>query len=91
MLSILRKICRWMMRRCGANIARANDVILAEAAVFALAKAMPRAKAEELVKTACAIAMSEGRPLIEVVKETSDASGGHSRLGSSVKSGELSG
>ena len=53
----------------GANIARANDVILAEAAVFALAKAMPRAKAEELVKTACGIAMSQGKPLIEVVKD----------------------
>ena len=31
-----------------ANIARANDVILAEAAVFALAKALPRPEAEEL-------------------------------------------
>jgi 3-carboxy-cis,cis-muconate cycloisomerase len=52
-----------------ANIARANNVILAEAAVFALARAMPRAKAEELVKTACGIAMAEGKPLIEVAKE----------------------
>jgi 3-carboxy-cis,cis-muconate cycloisomerase len=53
-----------------ANMERANDVVLAEAAVFALAKAMPRANAEELVKNACAIAISEARPLIEVVKET---------------------
>jgi 3-carboxy-cis,cis-muconate cycloisomerase len=52
-----------------ANMARANDVVLAEAAVFALAKAMPRANAEELVKNACAIAISEARPLIDVVKE----------------------
>jgi 3-carboxy-cis,cis-muconate cycloisomerase len=51
------------------NMARANDVVLAEAAVFALAKAMPRPKAEELVKNACAIAISEARPLIDVVKE----------------------
>jgi len=51
-----------------ANIARANDVVLAEAAVFALAKAMPRAKAEELVKKACGIALSQGKPLIEIVK-----------------------
>jgi 3-carboxy-cis,cis-muconate cycloisomerase len=50
------------------NIARANDVILAEAAVFAVAKAMPRPKAEELVKKACGIAVSERKPLIEVVK-----------------------
>ena len=49
------------------NIARADDVILAEAAVFALAKAMPRPKAEELVKKACGIAASERKPLIEVV------------------------
>src|SRR5262249_3208302 len=49
------------------NIAAADDVILAEAAVFALAKTMPRAKADELVKKACAIAVSEGKPLIDVV------------------------
>src|SRR6266849_213702 len=48
------------------NIARANDVILAEAAVFALAKAMPQPEAEELVKKACGVAVSEGKPLIEV-------------------------
>jgi 3-carboxy-cis,cis-muconate cycloisomerase len=52
-----------------ANIERANDVVLAEAAVFALAKAMPRAQAEELVKKACGTAVGENRPLIDVVKE----------------------
>ena len=52
-----------------ANIARANDVILAEAAVFALAKAMPRSEAEELVKASCGIALSGAKPLIDVVKE----------------------
>jgi 3-carboxy-cis,cis-muconate cycloisomerase len=51
------------------NITRADDVILAEAAVFALAKTMPRSKADELVKKACAIAVAEGKPLIEVVKK----------------------
>jgi len=51
-----------------ANIAGGNDVILAEAVVFALTSAMPRAKAEDLVKTACGIAIAEGKPLIEVVK-----------------------
>jgi adenylosuccinate lyase len=50
------------------NITRADDVILAEAAVFALANTMPRAKADELVKKACGIAVSEGKPLIEVVR-----------------------
>ena len=53
-----------------ANMTRANDVVLAEAVVFALAKAMPRAEAEELVKNACGIAISEARPLIDVVKQT---------------------
>ena len=53
-----------------ANIADANDVVLAEAAVFALANWMPRAKAEELVKNACAKAMSQAKLLIDVVKET---------------------
>jgi 3-carboxy-cis,cis-muconate cycloisomerase len=52
------------------NMVRANDVVLAEAAVFALANWMPRAKAEELVKNAYASAMSQSRPLIDVVKET---------------------
>ncbi|MGH7886668.1 MAG: 3-carboxy-cis,cis-muconate cycloisomerase [Candidatus Binatia bacterium] len=52
-----------------ANIRNANDVILAEAAVFALAKALPRPKAEELVKQACGVAVGENRPLIDVVKE----------------------
>jgi adenylosuccinate lyase len=31
---------------------------------------MPRAKAEELVKHACASAMSQAKPLIDVIKET---------------------
>jgi len=52
-----------------ANIKRANDVVLAEAAVFALAETMPRAQAEEFVKKACATAVGENRPLIQVVKE----------------------
>ena len=56
------------------NIARANDVILAESAVFALANAMPRPKAEELVKKACAVAVAENRPLIEIVKKLANDS-----------------
>jgi len=51
------------------NIMRAGDVILAEAVVFALAKAMPRGKADELVKRACSIAASGGKPLVEVVRD----------------------
>ena len=51
-----------------ANIVNANGVILAEAAVFALTKALPRARAEELVKNACVTAVAENTPLLEVVR-----------------------
>ena len=63
-----------------ANISRANDVILAEAAVFALAKAMPRPQAEELVKKACVIAVSENKPLIEIVEKLAGDSAHIGRL-----------
>lgn len=56
-----------------ANIARAHHVILAEAAVFALSKAMPRAQAEELVKRACAAAVSDNQPLVDCVKQLAGA------------------
>jgi 3-carboxy-cis,cis-muconate cycloisomerase len=56
-----------------SNITRANDVILAETAVFALAKVMPRPQAEELVKRACAVAVSENKPLIAAVEQLADA------------------
>lgn len=51
-----------------ANIERANDLILAEAAVFVLAKQIPRARAEELVKRACQVAVNQKQPLIKVVR-----------------------
>ena len=50
------------------NITRGHDLILGEAAVFALARLIPRSDAEELVKKASGIAVSEGKPLIDVVK-----------------------
>ncbi|HXG51441.1 MAG TPA: 3-carboxy-cis,cis-muconate cycloisomerase [candidate division Zixibacteria bacterium] len=54
--------------RMRENIRRANDVVLAEAAVFTLSAHMPRPEAEELVRRACATAEGENRPLIEVVE-----------------------
>jgi len=51
-----------------ANIARGRDLILAEAAVFVLAQSMSRPEAEELVKNATRLAVSEGKPLIDVVR-----------------------
>lgn len=52
-----------------ANITRANDVILAEAAVFELSGSMARPKAEELVKKACGIALAKNQPLIQVIEK----------------------
>ena len=52
----------------GANIQNAHDVILAEAAVFALTKTMPRIEAEDLMKRACAAAVADKKPLIDVVQ-----------------------
>jgi 3-carboxy-cis,cis-muconate cycloisomerase len=55
------------------NIARANDITFAEAAVFALTETMPRAQAEELVKKACGIAVSEDKPLLDAVRGLAEA------------------
>jgi 3-carboxy-cis,cis-muconate cycloisomerase len=63
-----------------ANIGRANDVILAEAAVFALARVMPKKKAEELVKKACAMAADETKPLIDVVQKLSEGEVPHGSI-----------
>ena len=54
--------------RMRSNMARAHDVVLAEAAAFALALTLPRPKADELVKNACAIAVAKNEPLIETIK-----------------------
>ncbi|HEY1232677.1 MAG TPA: 3-carboxy-cis,cis-muconate cycloisomerase [Candidatus Binatia bacterium] len=54
------------------NIARTNDLVLAEAAVFALARIMPKGRAEELVKKACGVAVNEAKPLIDVVRKLSE-------------------
>jgi 3-carboxy-cis,cis-muconate cycloisomerase len=50
-----------------ANIRRGHDLILAEAAAFALSRSMARSEAEELAKKACAVAAAEDRPFIEVI------------------------
>jgi 3-carboxy-cis,cis-muconate cycloisomerase len=51
------------------NIRDANDVILAEAAVFKLSSVMARESAEALVKRACGIAVADQQPLISVVQK----------------------
>ena len=51
------------------NLTRANDVVLAEAVVFALSNHMPRPEAHETVKAACKIAAAEGKCLVDVVRD----------------------
>ncbi len=51
------------------NIARSNDLVLAEAAVQALSAEISRPEAQALVKQACGVAAAENRSLIEVVKQ----------------------
>ena len=63
-----------------ANIGRANDLILAEAAVFALARVIPKPKAEEMVKKACAMAVNEAKPLIDVVQKLSEGDVAHASV-----------
>jgi 3-carboxy-cis,cis-muconate cycloisomerase len=51
------------------NLARSNDLVLAEAAVQALSAEISRTEAQALVKQACAAAAAESRSLIEVVRQ----------------------
>jgi 3-carboxy-cis,cis-muconate cycloisomerase len=51
------------------NLDRSNYLVLAEAAVQALSKEIPRTKAHALVKQACGVAASENRSLIDVVRQ----------------------
>jgi len=51
------------------NLTRANDLVLAEAVVFALSSHMARPKAHELVKKACGIAVAEGKRLVDVAHD----------------------
>ncbi len=51
------------------NMARANDLVLAEAVSFALSAHMPRADAHETVSKACAVAVAERKPLVDAVRD----------------------
>lgn len=60
--------------RMRENIAASNGLMLAEAISYALVKAsMSKASANQLVKEACQVVMQEGRHLIDVMKEKTDA------------------
>ncbi len=61
-------------RRMRRNLDAANGLILAEAAIFALARHLPRDDAEAMVKDACREVRKSGRHLIEVLKQRSSAS-----------------
>lgn len=59
--------------RMRQNIEASNGLLLAEAAAFALARTMPLAEAQALVKEACRVAEATGRHLIDVLRERGDA------------------
>ncbi|MEK9661728.1 MAG: 3-carboxy-cis,cis-muconate cycloisomerase [Alphaproteobacteria bacterium] len=59
--------------RMAANIEVSAGLVLAEAASFALAAHLPRVEAQALVKDAAAVAMAEGRHLVDVLAERCDA------------------
>jgi 3-carboxy-cis,cis-muconate cycloisomerase len=59
--------------RMRANLAASRGLLLAEAASFALAAHLPRAAAQELVKSACRDAPAAGRDLIDLLAERTTA------------------
>ena len=59
--------------RMAANIAAGQGLFLAEAASFALANHLPRATAQQLVKSACGDALSAGRDMIQLLAERTTA------------------
>lgn len=58
--------------RMARNLDDSNELILAEAATFALAEHMPRPAAAALVKSACG-SVGQGRSLTAVLRENTDA------------------
>jgi len=60
--------------RMRANIDASSGLLMAEAAAFALARAMPLEQAQGLVKDACRTVEASGRHLVDVLRERSDAS-----------------
>jgi 3-carboxy-cis,cis-muconate cycloisomerase len=60
--------------RMGENVAASHGLMLAEAVSYALARtSMSKASANRLVKEACQVVVQEGRHLIDVLKEKTDA------------------
>ncbi len=60
--------------RMAENVAASNGLMLAEAVSYALVRAsMSKASANQLVKEACQVVAQEGRHLIEVMNEKTDA------------------
>ena len=59
--------------RMAADIAAGQGLFLAEAASFALANHLPRATAQQLVKSACGDALSAGRDMIQLLAERTTA------------------
>jgi 3-carboxy-cis,cis-muconate cycloisomerase len=61
-------------RRMRENVAASNGLMLAEAASYALVRAsMRKVEANQLVKKAGQVVIQEGRPLVDVLQEKTDA------------------
>jgi 3-carboxy-cis,cis-muconate cycloisomerase len=59
--------------RMGDNVAAANGMLLAEAAVYALARHMTKSTAQDLVKSACLDAAAAGQDLFSVLEHRTEA------------------
>jgi 3-carboxy-cis,cis-muconate cycloisomerase len=59
--------------RMRQNVGASNGLMLAETVSFALSKTMSRKAAKALVTAACRTARTEGRHLVDVVREQTDA------------------
>ncbi len=59
--------------RMAANVAASQGMLLAEAAVYALARHMPKAAAQDLVKDACLDAAAAGQDLFHILEQRTQA------------------
>lgn len=59
--------------RMAQNVSAANGLMLAEAITFALTPFMSRAEAKKLVSESCRLALEQGRHLVDVVREQTNA------------------
>jgi 3-carboxy-cis,cis-muconate cycloisomerase len=59
--------------RMAENVRASKGLMLAEAVSFALSETMDRAEAKKIVAEACQVVLEQGRHLVEVVQERTQA------------------